>query len=161
ADVDQHVVDVAIDVRDQRRLLKALDTRRLLDNAAQRFLLGRIGLDGAVGLGWRRARSAAGDKRQSRDERESPMEGCHDCTPSKCRLSGSSGSSDTDATEAPVCTMAKIAGRISSVVPVAAIRPPITARPSGATCWPPSPSARAIGVMPAIIAKLVMRIGRR
>ena len=30
----------------------------------------------------------------------------------------------------------------------------MTARPSGAVCSPPSPSASAIGIIPAIIAKL-------
>ena len=39
--------------------------------------------------------------------------------------------------------------------------PPTTARPSGAVCSPPSPRPSAIGTMPAIIARLVMRIGRR
>ena len=37
----------------------------------------------------------------------------------------------------------------------------MTARPSGADCSPPSPRASAVGIMPAIIARLVMRIGRR
>ena len=36
----------------------------------------------------------------------------------------------------------------------------MTARPSGAVCSPPSPRPSAIGIMPAIIAKLVIRIGR-
>ena len=43
---------------------------------------------------------------------------------------------------------------------VEATRPPITARPSGADCSPPSPSASAVGIIPAIIARLVIRIGR-
>lgn len=38
--------------------------------------------------------------------------------------------------------------------------PPITARPSGADCSPPSPMPIARGSMPAIIARLVIRIGR-
>jgi len=37
----------------------------------------------------------------------------------------------------------------------------MTARPSGAVCSPPSPRPSAIGIIPAIIAKLVIRIGRR
>ncbi len=40
------------------------------------------------------------------------------------------------------------------------IRPPITARPIGAFCSPPSPRARAIGNMPMIIASAVMQTGR-
>src|SRR5437763_1315420 len=36
----------------------------------------------------------------------------------------------------------------------------MTARPSGAVCSPPSPMANAIGIMPAIIAQLVIRNGR-
>ena len=41
----------------------------------------------------------------------------------------------------------------SSVASVAPISPPITARPSGAVCSPPSPRPSAIGIMPAIIAQ--------
>jgi hypothetical protein len=41
------------------------------------------------------------------------------------------------------------------------MRPPTTARPSGAVCSPPSLSPSAIEIIPAIIAKLVIRIGRR
>ena len=53
----------------------------------------------------------------------------------------------------------KRSASMSSVVAVAASSPPITARPSGAFCWPASPKASAIGSMPAIIAQLVIRIG--
>jgi len=56
--------------------------------------------------------------------------------------------------------IAKVKGRIVSTAMVDAARPPMTARPSGADCSPPSPRARAIGIMPAIIAMLVIRIGR-
>jgi hypothetical protein len=48
-----------------------------------------------------------------------------------------------------------------SVAQVAPMRPPITARPRGAVCSPPSLRPNAIGIIPAIIAKLVIRIGRR
>ena len=47
------------------------------------------------------------------------------------------------------------------VATVAIIRPPITARPSGAFCSPPSPSPRAIGSIPTIPAKAVITTGRR
>ena len=43
---------------------------------------------------------------------------------------------------------------------VAAASPPMTARPKGAFCWPDSPRANAMGSMPAIMAQVVMRIGR-
>ena len=43
------------------------------------------------------------------------------------------------------------------VVPVATISPPITARPRGAFCSPPSPRARAIGIIPKIMAIAVMK----
>ena len=56
--------------------------------------------------------------------------------------------------------MAKTEGSTKRVASVAAARPPITARPSGAVCSPPSPNASAIGTMPASIAQLVMRMGR-
>ena len=36
----------------------------------------------------------------------------------------------------------------------------MTARPSGAFCSPPSPTPRAIGIMPMIIASAVMSTGR-
>ena len=52
-------------------------------------------------------------------------------------------------------------GKTNSVANVAAIKPPITARPSGAFCCPASPKANAIGNMPAIIAKLVIKIDRK
>ena len=44
---------------------------------------------------------------------------------------------------------------------VAKIRPPITARPSGAFCSPPSPRPSAIGVMPMIMASAVISTGRK
>src|SRR5258708_31353463 len=53
-----------------------------------------------------------------------------------------------------------MAGRMISVGMVAPIRPPMTARPRGAVCEPASPRPSAIGNMPAIIAQLVIRIGR-
>ena len=43
---------------------------------------------------------------------------------------------------------------------VAKIRPPITARPSGAFCSPPSPSPSDMGSMPMIMASAVIRTGR-
>ena len=43
---------------------------------------------------------------------------------------------------------------------VATIRPPITARPSGAFCSPASPRPSAIGTMPMIIASAVISTGR-
>jgi len=54
----------------------------------------------------------------------------------------------------------KSAGKTSNVAMVAPSKPPITARPSGAVCAPPSPRPAAIGNMPATIAPPVMRIGR-
>ena len=42
---------------------------------------------------------------------------------------------------------------------VEAAKPPITARPNGADCSPASPIPDAIGIIPAIIAKLVINIG--
>src|SRR5271165_4189126 len=40
------------------------------------------------------------------------------------------------------------------------IRPPITARPKGAFCSPPSPRPNAIGTIPMIIASAVISTGR-
>src|SRR5690606_8915481 len=39
------------------------------------------------------------------------------------------------------------------------INPPITACPKGATCSPPSPKPDAIGIIPAIMAIVVIKIG--
>jgi hypothetical protein len=50
----------------------------------------------------------------------------------------------------------KNAGTRNSVETVANIKPPITARPSGAFCSPPSPTQRAIGIMPMIMARAVI-----
>ena len=51
--------------------------------------------------------------------------------------------------------------RNTSVATVASSRPPITARPSGAFCSPPSPRPSAIGTMPMIIASAVISTGRK
>src|SRR5437764_13474815 len=51
-------------------------------------------------------------------------------------------------------------GTKNSVANVAKIKPPITARPSGAFCSPPSPSPMASGTMPIIIASAVIITGR-
>src|SRR5262249_34893785 len=56
--------------------------------------------------------------------------------------------------------MAKTLGRMTRVAKVAAAKPPMTARPRGATCSPPSPMARAMGTMPAIMAQAGMTVGR-
>ncbi len=57
-------------------------------------------------------------------------------------------------------TREKMHGSTNSVASVASSSPPITARPSGAICCPPSPKASAIGSMPAIMAAEVIRMGR-
>src|SRR5262249_57098357 len=54
-----------------------------------------------------------------------------------------------------------ISGTKKRVVGVASSRPPMTARPSGAFCSPPSPRPSAIGSMPMIIASAVMTTGRK
>ncbi len=43
---------------------------------------------------------------------------------------------------------------------MASSKPPITARPSGAFCSPPSPRPSAIGTIPMIMASAVMVTGR-
>ena len=53
-----------------------------------------------------------------------------------------------------------IMGTKNRVVSVASDRPPITARPSGAFCSPPSPRPSAMGSIPRIIAMAVMMTGR-
>src|ERR1035437_4718554 len=47
------------------------------------------------------------------------------------------------------------------VAKVETIKPPMTARASGADCPPPSPKPMAMGVMPQIMADAVMRMARR
>ena len=54
----------------------------------------------------------------------------------------------------------KTQGTKNNVATVAKKRPPITARPSGAFCSPPSPRPIAIGTMPIIIARAVINTGR-
>src|SRR3989442_11750025 len=51
-------------------------------------------------------------------------------------------------------------GTTTRVKHVATSSPPITARPSGAFCSPPSPRPNAIGSIPMIMASAVMQIGR-
>ena len=59
------------------------------------------------------------------------------------------------------CNRLNTVGTKKSVATVATKRPPITARPSGAFCSPPSPSANAIGSMPMIMASAVISTGRK
>src|SRR4029453_15317582 len=56
--------------------------------------------------------------------------------------------------------MLKTTGTKNNVATVAKIKPPITARPSGAFCSPPSPRPSDIGNMPMIIASAVISTGR-
>ena len=58
------------------------------------------------------------------------------------------------------CIMANTEGTKNSVATVANNSPPITARPNGAFCSPPSPKPSAIGTMPMIIARAVISTGR-
>src|SRR5258707_1208091 len=57
--------------------------------------------------------------------------------------------------------MLNTTGTNISVATVAKMRPPMTARPSGAFCSPPSPRPSAIGAMPMIIANAVISTGRK
>src|SRR6516225_2578968 len=57
-------------------------------------------------------------------------------------------------------TSIKTAGTKNRVAAVAKSKPPITARPNGAFCSPPSPKPNAIGTIPMIIAIAVMSTGR-
>ncbi len=56
--------------------------------------------------------------------------------------------------------MLKTVGTKNSVDTVAKSNPPITARPRGAFCSPPSPRPIAMGSIPMIIAKAVISTGR-
>src|SRR5258708_4300221 len=58
-------------------------------------------------------------------------------------------------------TTLKTAGTKSRVETVASSNPPITARPRGAFCSPPSPSPSAMGAMPMIMANAVIKTGRK
>src|SRR5229473_2283398 len=58
------------------------------------------------------------------------------------------------------CSRLKTDGTKMSVAIVAQKRPPMTARPSGAFCSPPSPEPRAMGIIPMIIASAVISTGR-
>src|SRR4029077_11791004 len=51
-------------------------------------------------------------------------------------------------------------GTTNSVAAVASTSPPITARPSGAFCSPPSPTPTSMGTIPMIIASAVISTGR-
>ena len=94
---------------------------------------------------WPRARPARGDSSPPRGSAGSP---------------GRRGRARPTRGRALPWTSAKTAGSTIRVATVAAASPPMTARPSGAVCSPPSPKPSAIGTMPAIMAQLVIRIGR-
>lgn len=70
------------------------------------------------------------------------------------------GSSEADRVVARPWMIVKNPGNTTNVANVAAASPPITARPSGAVCSPPSPNASAMGIMPVIMAALVIKMGR-
>ena len=76
------------------------------------------------------------------------------------RLAGSSGSKDGLSFLVFLLTQVNRVGRMSRVVIEEKINPPMTACPRGATCSPPSPIPEAMGIIPAIMAKVVIRIGR-
>src|SRR5580692_2649653 len=59
------------------------------------------------------------------------------------------------------CNTLKNVGTKNRVETVAKSSPPMTARPSGAFCSPPSPSPSAIGTMPMIMASAVINTGRK
>ena len=52
-------------------------------------------------------------------------------------------------------------GTKNNVAQVAVSKPPITARPRGAFCSPPSPKPKAMGAIPMIMASAVMMTGRK
>ena len=56
--------------------------------------------------------------------------------------------------------MTNTLGTKNNVATVANNNPPITARPNGAFCSPPSPKPSAIGTMPMIMASAVISTGR-
>jgi MFS family permease len=78
------------------------------------------------------------------------------------RFYPSAGSAETSFV--PTCftlfTSIKTVGTKNRVAAVAKINPPITARPRGAFCSPPSPRPNAIGTIPIIIASAVISTGR-
>jgi hypothetical protein len=57
--------------------------------------------------------------------------------------------------------MLKRTGNRNKVAAVENNNPPITARPNGAFCSPPSLKPNAVGNMPTIIANAVINIGRK
>ncbi len=57
--------------------------------------------------------------------------------------------------------MLNTVGTKNRVAMVAQINPPITARPSGAFCSPPSPMPSAMGIIPMIMASAVISTGRK
>ena len=59
------------------------------------------------------------------------------------------------------CSNRYMVGTKTRVANVAKQSPPITARASGAFCSPPSPTPRAIGTIPKIIAPAVISTARR
>ena len=71
----------------------------------------------------------------------------------------SSGSNEFDLVSAFSCTAANTSGKNNQAAIVEAANPPITARPKGAVCEPASPRPDAIGIIPTIIARLVINIG--
>src|SRR5260370_838997 len=86
---------------------------------------------------------------QPREVSEAPRLSAANLTSNSCELGGALRNKEYTT------------GTKNSVTRVATIKPPITARPSGAFCSPPSPIPSAIGNIPIIIANAVMRTGRR
>ena len=78
----------------------------------------------------------------------------------KSVLFSSSGSNEEDLMLALFCIHANTIGNNTNTENVEAINPPITALPKGETWSPPSPNPIAIGSIPAVMASVVIMIGR-
>ena len=79
----------------------------------------------------------------------------------KYLLSSSSGSNEGLTMEVLDIKDEKKCGNSIKILTVDANKPPITARPNGATCSAPSPIPIAIGSIPASMAAAVINTGRK
>src|SRR6185312_1548081 len=156
AAVHQYVFDEAVHTGLEVYLLIGAQLSRQC-GAEHRLLRGHgrhrhsRGCDGRRRRG--RARPAAGPEQRGgggQGQREQGRVGAAHAT----------GSREIDSMPCRCCRAPNTSGRISSVAAVEAIRPPITARPRGAVASLPVSSANAMGIMPATMAAVVMRMGR-
>src|SRR6267143_251234 len=162
ADVEVPGLHVAVGAREDRRVGEGLGGARQQDFLSRGVRLGRDDVDdrdGGLrgGVLQRPVRHAACP--DARVDAETEGDGHRGDQQEGAEVWWAPHHADLD--ERRPCSRANTDGTKTRVATVAHSRPPMTARPSGAFCSPPSPSPSAMGTMPMIMASAVIKTGRK